>query len=305
MQISHFKVLLTTLVINLLYGCASEPNKQPQKTRPNNAIALAEKQVIDLLGQVSKVSWQKHNITPVSHCRYEFTTQWSNIEKGYYKAQNKQRFSFTHDIRTIDHSPKYVLNYEDGLQYWDEMIELSFNRKVPSTFKFISTTDYRASTQNSVSDSFSLGGYKTAPRQLMEDLRMALTNLAFTCGNDVSEMNAVEKKLIGRWDIFGVKNSQGKLTVNAQTVTLQKNEGGTISGPFVVKKQGEYYRMIINPNTEVSRYHLLLDFKTSNYARLLLLGDQPLTPPFAPMVTKDTPNYNKDEKKLFRLGDLR
>jgi hypothetical protein len=81
-------------------------------------------------------------------------------------------------------------------------------------------------------------------------------------------------------------------------LTIEHNN--PVSGPYRIEKQGHYQRLTID-----GRYHILLDFHSSNYARLLLLDDDPGPAPFAPFGKTPDENYNPDEKKLFRLGDIR
>ena len=149
--------LFTLVVMMTLTACASTSTKI-EPASPVQTLALVEQQVSDLLKQVSKATHQNNVISRISHCRYELNNLWSNAQKGLYGAQNKLRFSFTHDIRDIAHIPEHIVHYNDNSQRWQERIELSFNRYLPSSFKHVSTNDYQTQLDHSVKNRWTIGG---------------------------------------------------------------------------------------------------------------------------------------------------
>lgn len=299
------KQLASLCILLTLSGCATTDKTPDAPQTAVDTIDSVEQQIKDLLQTISKSSQRKHNFSRISHCRYEISTLWSSLDQGYYGALNRQRFSFTHDIRDISHTPKYVLKFEDGLQHWQEMIELSFNRAVPSSFRHVNTTDYQSRVRRSTSDGFSISGYHSVPDTVMTQLLGSLRTMTRLCANDISKVNQIEHKVIGRWDLYGLSASHGSLVIDGKTATLKHEDKGPVSGPYAIENKGSHYLLTINPNDPTSRYALMLDFITSNYARLLLLGDKQGPQPFARLTGNNEDDVNPDELKLFRLGDLR
>ena len=288
-----------------LTACTATPPKTDTTPAPHT-LASVERQVADLLKQVSKATHQNNTITRVSHCRYELNNLWSSPQKGVYGAQNKQRFSFTYDLRDIAHIPEHVVHYDNSSQRWQERIEVSFNRFLPSTFKHVSTSDYQPQLDRSIKNRWTIGGYKVVPLDTMEQLVKGLRTMARLCGNDLDKINYIEHKVIGRWEIAGLLGTQGTLIIEPDKATLKHQDGSPVTGPYTIAIEGSHYLISINPGSTSNRYDLQLDFVTSNYARLRLLANDEVPiaferPPLDDTDTSPTP----DELKLLRMGDLR
>lgn len=290
-------------IVTVLSGCATAPEKTLAPV--NDPIKEAEAEISRLMQEIATHSVQKHSFKPVSHCRYEITTHWHDFDKGYYHAQSSQRFSFTYDLRNIERTPAYSLQYKDGMQHWDEMLDLTFNRMVPTRFTYIKTDDFESKHRDSLSDAFSLSGYADAPRPLMNQLLGAFELLAQLCGANIAQFDDVKTKLQGRWELFGLEKTQGALIVTKTEAGLLTADNQTLEGSYQLETQGDYHRMSIMPKDGGAPYYLLLDFVNSNYARVVLLGKEPGPVPFAPIWSEDKSQHNPDELKLFRKGDLR
>ena len=288
-----------------LTACTATPSKTDTTPSPQT-LASVEQQVADLLEQVSKATHQNNTITRISHCRYELNNLWSSPQKGVYGAQNKQRFSFTYDLRDIAHIPEHIVHYDNSSQRWQERIELSFNRFLPSTFRHVSTSDYQSQLDHSIKNRWTIGGYKVVPLHTMEQLVKGLRTMARLCGNDLDKINNIEHKVIGRWKLAGLSGSHGTLIIEPNKATLKHQDNAQISGPYTIANEGSHYLISINPGSASSRYALQLDFVTSNYARLRLLANDTVSIAFErpPLDDKDT-RPAPGELKLLRMGDLR
>lgn len=294
-------IVITTLT--LLSACAGAP--APGEKPINNPVVQLEQEINDLMAQVGEHSVQKHRFERISHCRYEISTQWRNLEKGYYSAKTSQRFSFTHDLRNIENTPAHSLKYKDGMQYWDEMLDLTFNRMVPTRFSYIKTDDYQLKHRNSESDAFSISGYESAPRPVMNQLQDAFERLAQQCGADIGQYDDINQKLIGRWEVFGLERPEGALIITPTEAGLLGPDNLRIEGSYSLAPQNDFTLLTINAKDGDQSFNVLFDFVNSNYARVLLLGDKSGPVPFAPVWSDDESAQNADEKKLFRKGDLR
>lgn len=290
-------------LIPLITACASAPPKVQAPV--NTPIAIAEQEVIDTLQSISEHSVQKHSFERISHCRYEIATGWRDLNKGYMLAKTAQRFSFTHDLRNIENTPAHSLKYKDGIQYWDEMLDLTFNRMMPTQFSYTKTSDYQLKERKSQSDAFSISGYESAPREKMEQLKSAFEQLAVLCGSDIEKFDAPEHKLLGRWEIFGIEHTEGALIITENEAGLISQGKTRVEGPWQLTRQDQYHLLTITPKDAGMPYNLMLDFINSNYARVLLLGDKTEAEHFAPLWSDNDSGKNPDEKKLFRKGDLR
>lgn len=288
-----------------LVGCANRTST-PQDSE---TIASVEQRLFELMQQLSTVTRRQQTLSPISPCRYEISTHWSSLNKGIYRAKNTQRFSFRHDIRAIEHSPNYTLTFGHGDQTWQEMIELSFNRPLPVTFSYIDSKDFQPKVEHNSNDQFSLLGYNMAPPQLMAALQSSFQKMALLCGNDTSKIANIDNKIIGRWDIYGQSKSHGSLIIGRKNAVLQHQDNATIEGPYTIENKDSHYLLTINPNNSEQRYHIMLDFMNSYYARLLLRGKENDDVNFAPYFGENNPDnnaeHNPNEMKLFRLGDLR
>lgn len=298
------KIIFQSLLISLfLGGCSTTDNQQ---TAVNSPMVEVEQQINALMKEIGKVSVQQHSLSQISHCRYEIASSWSDYSRGFFAAQNKQRFSFAHDLRNIDHTPAHQILFKSGVQRWNEKLQLMFNRMVPNTFNYVQTKDFKDKTDNTQSDSFSIGGFGMVSDDIMLQLKAALERLAQLCNANMDRFDTIEQKLLGRWEIYGISETEGGLIIDENEVGLILDGQPLIQGGYVIEPVGQYYRMTVTPNNGEAEIYLMFDFVNSNYARLLLMGNEPQTTNFAPYWAQNAEQaYNDNEKKLFREGDLR
>ncbi len=290
-------------LLGLLSGCATAPTSSPSE--PPSPIAMVEQEIKTLLTDVGNNSGQTHGFEKISHCRYELSTEWQNLEQGYYFAKSAQRISFAYDIRNIENTPAYSLKYHDGMQYWQEMLDLTFNRMVPTHFSYIKTDNYSLHQKDSTSDAFNISGYNSTSRETMQRLLGAFERLAGLCGTDVEKYDDLNQKVLGRWEIFGLERPEGALIITPNQAGLLTGDNQRIEGAYTLTEHQDYALLTILPNDGAAGFNLLLDFVNSNYARILLLGNKQPPVPFAPAWADDEGQYNQAEQKLFRKGDLR
>jgi hypothetical protein len=297
--------LFTLVFIMTLTACAATSTKTAL-SKPAQTLGLVEQQVTDLLKQASKTTHQNNIITRISHCRYELNNLWSNAQKGLYEAQNKMRFSFTHDVRDIAHIPEHIVRYKDNSQRWQERIELSFNRYLPSSFRHVSTNDYQTQLDHSIKNRWTIRGYTVVPLNTMEQLVEGLRTMARLCGNDLNEIKQIEHKVVGRWAVDGLGENSGTLIITPNTATLKHQDGASVTGPYTIANEDSHYVISINPSNASNRYNLQLSFVTSNYARLRLLENDGVPIAFEQPTLDDTDSRSDpNELKLLRMGDLR
>ena len=294
---------LLVLPLILLIGCVSSPNQNP-KTLTNTQLTQSTEKLTTLFKQLSQVTNHLQTITPISQCRFEITTHWStthsNSAQGFYRATHSQRFSFKHDLRAIDHSPNYTANIDGEEQQWQEKLQLSYNRLLPYQFSYYDDQTFEYKQHNGSDDQFSLIGFSKAPLTLMKAIEATLTEIASLCGNDLNQLNFIEHKILGHWNITTQATSVGELLVYPHQAILERPQG-TIRGNYTINREGDHFRLTINPEGEQAK-SIALDFITSNYAKILMLDDVNQNFTFDPDKLENDSSLT--QLNLFRIGDL-
>ena len=287
----------------LLASCSSTSNK-PAEQQLNTPLGQATKRLTELFSELSDVTKNLQTIKPIDQCRFEISTHWNSESQGHYRATHIQRFSLKHDLRAVDHSPTYIATFDGQEQQWQEKLQLTFNRLLPYQFNYYDSKTFEYHQNKGSDDQFSLVGFSQAPLTLMKAIESTLIDIAQLCGNDLNQIELIDNKIIGHWNLANDNASIGELTIATQQAQLIQGEQ-TIRGPYTVERKGDYYRLIISPIDQTPTY-IALDFIHSNYARLLLLKDEKQSIEFRPLnqsLEKLTTEQDK-QLHLFRLGDL-
>ena len=284
----------------LLGGCATTgPNAS------NSELTEAEQQVIDQLSILSQGAVEQTAMTRVSHCRYEFSHTWTNPQSNLHSGTLYQRIDFTHDLRSIERVPAHAILYSNRRREWGDTLRLLFNREVPDRFEYVNTRDYRERTERDADDKMTVASYASEKPEVVEQLRENLTQLARLCGADIDSASQIDQKVQGRWAWYEQEHFRGRIHIGQSEATIAQGQDLIAQGPYTLQPTDDYHLLIVNPDDPEHSKTLLLDFVSSNHARLLMLDNPHSLPPFAPYGDGNNPDHNPDERHLFRLGDMR
>ena len=293
-------IIIFALSALLLSSCTTTPKQQQAAQTP---LTIAITQLNEHLTELSQITKAKQTIKPISDCRFEISSQWQSEARGFYRATHTQRFSFKHDLRAVDHSPSYYLNYDSNQQHWQERLQLTFNRLVPYQFSYYDTKTFEFHQIDGNDDQFSFIGFSQAPITLMKAIEATLTDIALQCGNDLSKRESILQKLIGDWEISNHHKVIGKLSITSEQASLLQTTQTEqiIHGPYHISRKDDYFVLTITPKDQQPQ-SLALDFIHSNYARVLLISDPKELISF--QGNHQPPAENSPQLNLFRLGDL-
>ena len=297
--------LLTGLLLSAaLAGCGTTPVTPVQAAAPT-PIEQTARQINNLLSQIADLTGDPVSLRQIHQCRFELTSRWSNTEKDIYSAELKQRFSFTRDVRDIERIVAHTVRFKDSLQQWDAALKITFNRDLPDEFSHISMANLSEKTNRSANNEFTLVSLDKVPGLLVDPLEQGFVELARLCGNDVAAKKDIRQKLLGRWAYYRIEDYQGELVIEADRATVLQGDTVLASGPYLVEPSGDHHLLTIQNPQSQSDYRLMVDLISSNYARLLLAGNNDAPLPFARYGQGDNSGFNDNQLKLFRLGDLR